>query len=87
VALLGSDPASPTGRVIAGVPVYSTPAVEPGVVWSIPRDRSTLVIRKQATVESDKSVFFSSDRTATRAILRAGFGFAHPAAIVKIATS
>ena len=87
VALLGSDTESPTGRDIAGVPVYSSQAVEAGVVWSIPRDRSTLVLRKAATVESDKSVFFSSDRVAIRAILRAGFGFAHPAAIVKIAVT
>jgi hypothetical protein len=45
------------------------------------------VVRQDAQVESDRSVFFTSDRVAVRATLRVGFGFPSPAAIVKIATT
>lgn len=46
-----------------------------------------MVIREQAEVEADHSVFFTSDRVAVRAILRVGFGFAAPSTVVKISTT
>lgn len=57
------------------------------IVWGIPKAQSIVVIRKDATVVSDASVYFSSDRTAVRATLRVGFGFTYPAAVIKITTS
>jgi len=42
-----------------------------------------LVVRHDATVESDRSVHFTSDRVAVKATMRAGFGFVHPQALVK----
>jgi hypothetical protein len=42
------------------------------------------VIRKGATVTADPSPFFTSDRTAVRTVMRAGIGWAHPAAVVRI---
>jgi HK97 family phage major capsid protein len=86
-ALLGSDPAAPTGRVISGIPVYTSPSIANDVVWGVPAAHSLVVIRSDATVVTDSSVYFSSDRTAIRATLRVGFGFTYPAAVIKITTS
>ena len=86
-ALLGADPTMPTNRVISGVPLYVSPAVADDVVWGIPMPHSIFVIRQDATVVTDTSAFFTSDRVAVRATLRVGFGFTYPAAVVKIATT
>jgi HK97 family phage major capsid protein len=85
--LLGSDPTAPTKRTIAGVPLMVSSAVAAGTVWAIPFQRTVLGMRKDVEVTTDTSAFFTSDRTAVRAILRAGFGMPHPAAIVKVATT
>lgn len=82
--LLGNDPTAPTKRVIGGVPLYVSPAVAVGVVWAIPQIRVMLVVRSDTSIEVDGSPFFTSDRTAVRAIMRVGFGFTDAAAIAKI---
>ena len=82
--LLGADPTSPTSRVIGGVPLYVSPEVGTNIVWGIPMAHSLLVYRQDATVVTDSSVFFTSDRVAVRATLRASFGFTYPLGIVKI---
>lgn len=84
-ALLGSDPTQPTSRVIAGLPLYTSPAIADGIVWGIPQAHSIFVVRQDATVVTDTSVYFTSDRVAVRATLRIGFGFTYPAAVVKVA--
>lgn len=71
-------------RNINGVPLLTSPAVAAGTIWGIPKSRVVVVIREDATVERDKSAFFTSDRVAVKAIMRVGFGFNHNAAIVKI---
>ncbi|WP_176552531.1 phage major capsid protein [Mycobacterium kansasii] len=83
--LLQGDPTAPATRVIAGVPLLSTPSVADDLVWAIPQARSVLALRSGATVVVDSSAFFSSDRTGVRASLRVGWGFTAPAAISKIA--
>lgn len=85
--LLGSDPTMPVRRIVQGVPLLSSPAVAAGTVWGIPQSRVFLVIRQDAEVEADASVFFTSDRTAVRGKLRCGFAFPHAAAVVKISKS
>lgn len=94
--LLSSSAASPTGRVIAGVPLYVSRAVPnsapaatpnpavPATVWAIAKDRSVVVLRSDSRIDVDGSAFFSSDRVAVRGTLRAAFGFPHPAGIVRI---
>jgi len=82
--LLQPDPTSPTGRVINGVPLYVTPACDDDTVWAIPRAHAIAAIRQGAQVEADRSVFFTSDRTALRATLRVGYGFTYPEAVVKV---
>jgi HK97 family phage major capsid protein len=83
-ALLQADPTQPVTRSISGVPLYSSPAVAADVVWGIPKQHSLFVLRQDATVETDRSVFFTSDRTAVRAVLRVSFGFTYPLTVVKI---
>jgi hypothetical protein len=46
-----------------------------------------VALRQGTTVESDRSVFFTSDRTAVRATVRVSWGFLDPAAVCKIATT
>ena len=85
--LLSSDPTSPSRRVLLGVPLLVSSLVAVGTIWGIPKDRSIVVVRKDASVEVDTSPFFTSDRTAIRAVMRVGFGFTQNSAIVKITKS
>jgi HK97 family phage major capsid protein len=89
VPLLGPDPTKPGQRQILGIPLLTSPYVTTtnNVVWGISQTYSYFVIRQDAEVESDKSVFFTSDRVAIRAVMRIGFGFPNPAGIVKIVTT
>ncbi|MEE2855400.1 MAG: phage major capsid protein [Actinomycetota bacterium] len=89
VPLLGVDPTMPGQRQILGVPLIVSPYVSTtgNVVWGIPKAYSYFVLRQDGQVESDRSVFFTSDRVAVRATMRVGFGWPNPAAIVKITTS
>ena len=87
--LLGPDPTVPGQQQILGAPLLTSPYVSTtnNVVWGIPKQFGYFVIRQVAVVESDRSVFFTSDRVAVRAITRVGFGFPNPAAVVKIVTT
>lgn len=86
--LLGSDPTAPADYTVAGVPIIATPAVTTAdLVWAIPRSRVVVAMRQNVTVETDKSMAFSSDRTALRCVIRISWGFLEAAAICKIATS
>jgi hypothetical protein len=72
-----------------GVPLLTSTSVPTtnNQVWGIPISFCYFVVRQDASVVSDSSVFFTSDRVAIRATLRCGFGFPHPASIVKISTT
>jgi HK97 family phage major capsid protein len=87
--LLQPDPTLPGRAQILGVPLLTCPSVTTtkNVVWGIAAQYSYLVVREAAEVESDRSVFFTSDPVAVRAIVRLGFGFAHPPSLVKIHTT
>ncbi|MGD7707248.1 phage major capsid protein [Microlunatus sp. Y2014] len=82
--LLGTDAMSPTRRTVLGLPLLVSPAVTVGTVWALPKARVFVVIRSDARIDVNPSVYFTSDRVAVRATMRVGFGFAHPAAVVKI---
>jgi len=56
-------------------------------VWGVPAAHSLVVIRSDAAVVTDSSVYFSSDQMAVRATIRVGVGFTYPAAVVKVATT
>lgn len=82
--LLGVDATAVTGRSALGVRIHSAPACAQGTAWLIPRDRVFVVLRNDPEVVADPSPFFSSYRTAIRAVLRVGFAFPHEAAVVRV---
>lgn len=85
--VLGSDPTQPTSRNILGVPLLVSPFVAANTLWAIDSSRVYLVVRQNAVVEADRSVYFTSDRVAVKATMRAGFGFVHAASVVKVTTA
>lgn len=82
--LLEPDATKPGRHTIGGLPLLTSPSVTVGEVWGIPKDRVIAMIRRDIRIEVDTSVYFSSDRTAVRATARVGFGYPHPAAVVKV---
>jgi HK97 family phage major capsid protein len=84
-ALLAPDPSAPASRVISGIPVVTSPAIGNDIVYGVPRDRVVIALRQGTTVEPDRSVYFTSDRTAVKAIVRVSWAFTDPASITKIA--
>lgn len=84
VPLLGADGTAATQRMIRGVPLLVSYAIPDNVVWAVDADRAIMVVRSDATVLVDTSVYFTSDRVAVRGTLRIGIGFPHAAAFVKI---
>lgn len=84
-ALLQGDPTAPASRVVAGVPLLTSPAIADNIVWAVPRARVIVAMRRDTSVVTDSSAFFSSDRTAVRATIRLSWGFTDAAAVGKIA--
>lgn len=82
--VLGADATSATSRQILGVPMFVSQYVAANTLWAVDASRVWLVVRDDATVESDRSVFFTSDRVAVKATMRAGFGLVHPQSVVKV---
>jgi HK97 family phage major capsid protein len=85
--LLGADATRAGERRVLGVPIVVSAAVAPDTVWAIPRSRVWLVLRDDTTVETDRSVFFTSDRVAVKCTLRAAFAVVQEAAVVRIGTA
>jgi HK97 family phage major capsid protein len=85
--ILGVDATSATSRQILGVPLLVSQYVAANTLWAIDMSRVWLVVRSDATIEADNSVYFTSDRVAIKATMRAGFGFVHPASVVKVTLS
>lgn len=85
--VLGTDATAATSRSVLGVPLLVTPHVAANTLWAVDSSRMWLVVRDNATVETDRSVFFTSDRVAVKATMRAGFGFVHPQSVVKVTTA
>jgi hypothetical protein len=74
---------------ILSIPLLTCPSVTTtqSPVWGIAAQYSYMVVREAAEVESDRSVFFTSDRVAVRAIVRLGSGSPTRRAWVKIHTT
>lgn len=85
--LLGADATSVTRRLIQGVPLLVSSAVTPGTIWGIPQQRAVVVRRTDVNLDVDTSAYFTSYRTAIRAVMRVGFGFTDPVTIQKVTLS
>lgn len=84
VALLAPDPTQPARRTILGRPVFPSSYATPGTVWAVDSSRIVTALREDATVETSRDAYFSSDQTAVRAVMRVAWAFLHPASVVKI---
>lgn len=84
MSALQPDPTLPTRRQVLGRPLIVSPAVASRTIWGIDNARSFLAIAEEVTLESDRSVYFTSDKIAIRAKLRVCYGWPEPATIVKI---
>jgi len=82
--LLSAGATDATLPSIHGVPYLVSRDALPGTAWGIPDDLAFTVLREDVTVDIDTSVWFSRDQTAIRGIVRIGFGFVEPAAVIKI---
>lgn len=82
--LLTPDATQPARRLLAGIPLLTSPGVAAGTVWGIPADRALVAVRQDAELTVSTDAYFGSDQTAVRAILRIAFAFPHAAAIQKI---
>lgn len=80
-----SATSGPGSRSILGVPLISCAQVAPGVIWGIPRDRVMLVVRQEADLMFAYERWAEFRQVGIRVDMRAAFGFAHPAAIARIA--
>ena len=82
--LLSPDATSPTTRRLAGLPLFTSSAVTVGTVYGLDISRVYTVMRSDATVEIDRSVYFGSDSVAVRGIARVAFGYPHAKSIARI---
>ena len=78
------DPTAPLTRQILGSQLLVSPAVDDDVIWAIPQVHSLVVVREDVETEVSTDVFFTSDRVAVKTTIRVGWGWAYPAAVVKI---
>lgn len=69
--VLGVDATAPTSRSILGVPLFVSQYVAANTLRAIDSAGLWLVVRDDATVEADRSVYFTSDRVAVKATMRA----------------
>lgn len=83
--LFGKDATEAGQRRILGVILRVSPKVPADVVWGYDSSRVYIVLRTEAEITADGSVFYTSDRVALRGIARVGFALPHPASVVKIA--
>lgn len=79
-----SDPTSPVTRQILGSQLLVSPAVSDDVIWGISQPHSLVVVREDIETEVSTDVYFTSDRVAVKTTMRVGWGFPHPASLVKI---
>lgn len=82
--LLGQDATAAGQRRILGVPVLVSQYVADETAWAIDSSRVWLVVRSDATVETDSSVFFTKDSVAVKATMRVGVGVVHPASVIRV---
>lgn len=71
-------------RNIAGLPVFVSRHIAAGTMWGIDAARVFTVVREDVELAVSEHSYFTSDRIAVRAIMRVGFSFPQPDALVKL---
>lgn len=80
----GVGTGDPLRTAIYGTPIIRTPHIAVGDLWLIDKASTWLIIRTDAEIEADASVYFTSYRIALRSRIRATYGFTRPEALIKI---
>ena len=68
--------------MIFGVPLLTSPDAVVGTVWGLPAERVVTVVRRDAEVQADRSVFFTSDRSRFGPTCQIRFGFSYSVALI-----
>jgi HK97 family phage major capsid protein len=84
VLVAQAGPTAAAVRSLNGLPVEVSAGCPAGTAYVVDGSRVVAVVRKDGTVESDRSVGFRSDLTVLRAIGRFGFGFLYESAACRI---
>lgn len=73
-----------TVRTIEGGQIIPSDHVPDDVIWAIPASRVLMVVRRDVTLARSDHSLFGRDGVSLRSIMRVGFGFPEPSAIVKM---
>lgn len=84
VLVTQSGPTLAATRSLNGLPVEVSSGVPQGTSYVVDGTRTVAVVRRDGTVESDRSVGFRNDIVVVRVVGRFGFGFLYPSAVARI---
>lgn len=84
VLVASSGPTLAAARALNGLPVEVSSGVPQGTAYVVDGTRTVAVVRRDGTVEADRSVGFRNDITVVRVVGRFGFGFLYPSAVARI---
>lgn len=85
-ALSTTDVTTPLGTAIFGVPLHAVPdgCMAEDVVYGISQPKAFVVLRSGTTIEVDRSIYFESDCSAIRSVLRVSWAWPHPQAVIRV---
>lgn len=85
-ALSTTDVTAPLGTAIFGVPLHAVPdgAIAPDVVYGLSAPKAFVVLRSGTSIEVDRSIYFESDCSAIRSVLRVAWAWPHPQAVIRV---
>ena len=78
VLVAQSGPTLAATRSLNGLPVEVTSGCPAGTAYVVDGTRTVAVVRKDGSVEADKSVGFRNDITVVRVVGRFAFGYLYP---------
>ncbi|WP_165956237.1 phage major capsid protein [Streptomyces hainanensis] len=83
--LVTPDVSAPSGRLLLGLPLYTTTAIPDGTVWGISKADVFVVMRQDVEVAtSSGGSTFAADSTDIRGVMRVAPGFPRLDSIVKL---
>lgn len=69
---------------VNGLPLIVAPQLTTGTAYAVDNSAVIAVVRRDATVETSDAPHWSSDRISVRTTMRAAWGFADPACVVRM---
>lgn len=81
------EQSQPGVTTINGLPLIVVPDLPAGTAYAVDAASIISVVRKDATVETSDAPYWSSDRLSVKTTMRASWGFADPARVVRMTTA